>query len=234
MYRIVICDDEEEILEHIVKRVRTSFEQLSISAQYTALTDSRELIKILETQTVDILFLDIDMPYFSGMDIAKMITERGLKTLLVFVTSYDALVYQTFAYRPFGFIRKSYFDKEVDEVIGRLEKELLSWKEELILQKGQEVIKIPIDDIYYMEANGNYINIYTENGNEKYRETMTKIEEKLKGKKFVRCHKGYLVNTKYISRMNSNEIALTDGRVVPIGRSYEREVKQTILELMRR
>ena len=167
MYHIVICDDEKEILDSIAKRVRTSFEQLSISAQYTALTDSRELVKILETQTVDILFLDIDMPYFSGMDIAKMITDRGLKTLLVFVTSYDALVYQTFAYRPFGFIRKSYFQKEIDEVIERLEKELLSWKEELILQKGQEVIKIPMDDIYYMEANGNYINIYTENGNEK-------------------------------------------------------------------
>ena len=91
-----------------------------------------------------------------------------------------------------------------------------------------------MDDIYYMEANGNYINIYTENGNEKYRETMTKIEEKLKGKKFVRCHKGYLVNTKYISRMNSNGIALTDGRIIPIGRSYEREVKQIILEQMRR
>lgn len=234
MYHIVICDDEKEILNNITQTVRMSFEQSSILAQYTALTDSRELVKILETQKVDILFLDIDMPYFSGMDIAKMITDRGLKTLLVFVTSYDALVYQTFAYRPFGFIRKSYFDKEIDEVIERLEKELLSWKEELILQKGREIIKIPMNDIYYMEANGNYIDIYTENGNEKYRETMTKIEEELKGRKFVRCHKGYLVNTEYISRMNNNEIELTDGRRIPVGRSYEKEVKQTILELMRR
>lgn len=234
MYRIVICDDEKKILENITQRVRIGFEQAGICAQYTSLSDARELAELLERQNVDILFLDIDMPCFSGMDIAKMITEKERKTLLVFVTSYDALVYQTFAYRPFGFIRKSYFDKEIDEVIERLKKELFSWREELILQKGQEIIKIPVDDIYYIESNGNYINMYRKSGEEKYRETMTRLEDELKGKNFVRCHKGYLVNSKYISRMRNNEMELTDGRIIPIGRSYESKVKQTILELMRK
>lgn len=234
MYHIVICDDEKKILENIAKRVSAGFEQADILAQYTALSDARELVEMLENEKVDVLFLDIDMPYFSGMDIAKMITEKKLKTLLVFVTSYDTLVYQTFAYRPFGFIRKAYFDKEIDEVIERLKKELFSGSEKVILQKGQEIVKLSLDEIYYIESSGNYINIYMKNQEEKYRETMTRIEEKLKGKNFVRCHKGYLVNSKYISRMRNNEIELVDGRIIPIGRSYESKVKQTILELMRK
>lgn len=233
MYHIVICDDEKEILESMAKRIRGGFEQLSLPAKYTALSDARELVKLLEQEPVDILFLDIDMPYFGGMDIAKMINNRELKILLVFVTSYDALVYQTFAYRPLGFIRKSYFEKEVDEVLGRLEKELLSMKEEIIIKKGQEVIKLPIDDIYYIESEGNYINICTIRGNEKYRDTLTKIENELGGKRLIRCHKGYLVNPKYIARIRNNEIVLTDSRLIPVGRSYERTVKQTILEIIR-
>lgn len=233
MYHIVICDDEREILKKIEKRIKTGFKQSDIPAVYTVLTDSRELVNVLDSKPVDILFLDIDMPYFGGMEIAKMITDRGYKTLLVFVTSHDALVYQTFAYRPFAFIRKSYFEEEADEVIRRLEKELIALHEELVIQKGQEVIKIPIDNICYMESEGNYINIRTIDGNEKYRNTLTNIEKEFAGKNFVRCHKGYLVNLKHISRLRNSEIELTGGMIIPIGRSYEKDVKRRILELMR-
>ena len=234
MYHIVVCDDEKEILNHIVQQVEAGFEQSAVSVHCTALSDSRELVKIIEHDSIDILFLDIDMPYFNGMDIAKMITEKGLKILLVFVTSYDALVYQTFAYRPFAFIRKSFLAKEVGETIMRLEKELLSRREEMILQKGTEIVRISVQDIYYMESNGNYINIHTKNGMEKYRDTMTNVEKEWKGKGFLRCHKGYLVNVRYISRISNNEIEMTEGSIVPVGRSYEKEVKQTLLMSMRR
>lgn len=230
MYHIVICDDEKGILDRITGKVRSEFEQLSVSSDYTSLTDARELVEMVENRHIDVLFIDIDMPYFSGMDIAGMIRGRGLKTLLVFVTSYDALVYQTFAYRPFAFIRKEYFNEEVGAVIERLVKELFYLKEELIIKKGQEVVKICIDDIYYIESEGNYINIYTAAGNEKYRDTLANIEKELEGRNFVRCHKGYLINTKYISRIKSGEAELTDGKIIPIGRSYEKEVRRKILE----
>lgn len=233
MYHIVICDDECEILKKIEKRIKTGFKQSGIPAVYTVLTDSRELVKVLNSKPVDILFLDIDMPYFGGMEIAKMITDRGYKTLLVFVTSHDALVYQTFAYRPFAFIRKSYFEEEADEVIRRLEKELTALREELIIKRGQEVKKIRIDDIYYLEAEGNYINICTIDGKEKCRNTLANIEKELAGKNFVRCHKGYLVNLKHIGRLRNSEIELAGGMIIPIGRSYEKEVKYRILEIMR-
>lgn len=234
MYHIVICDDEKEILDRITEKVRAGFEQLSVSSDYTSLANARQLVEMVGNMHIDVLFLDIDMPYFGGMDIAGMIRDKGLKTLLVFVTSHDALVYQTFAYRPFAFIRKSYFDEEVHDVIRQLVKELSYLKEELIIKKGQEVVKICIDDIWYVESEGNYINIYTVNGNEKYRDTLAGIEKELAGKGFVRCHKGYLINTKYIRRIKGSEAELNDGKIIPIGRSYEKEVRQKILESIRR
>ena len=72
------------------------------------------------------------MPYFNGMDIAGYINEKALHTILVFVTSHDALVYQTFAYRPFGFIRKTHIEEEIDELTERIKKELTDRKQELM------------------------------------------------------------------------------------------------------
>lgn len=233
MYRIVVCDDEKEILNYILQKVEAGFEQSVFSVNCMAVSDARELIALLQNEPVDIIFLDIDMPFFSGLDIAKMITEKGLKTLLVFVTSYDALVYQTFAYRPFAFIRKSFFQKEIGDIIKRLEQELLSWREELVLQKAQEIVRILVEDIYYIEASGNYIDIYTKNGIERYRMTLANMENELKGRSFLRCHKGYLVNIRHINRMKNNEIELTDGSKLPVGRNYEKEVRQAILMSMR-
>lgn len=234
MYHIVMCDDEKEILQTISHKIRACFEKSGVEAEYTALSKAEELIALLEREKADILFLDIDMPYFSGMDIAGMITERGLQTLLVFVTSHDALVYQTFVYRPFGFIRKTHFDDEIGDMTERLAQELEARREEIIFTRGQEIIKIRIEDIYFAESEGNYVNVRGKSNTERCRDTLTNMSRKLKGKGFIRCHKGYLVNAKYISRVRSNELELSDGTVIPLGRSYEKEVKRAILEYMRR
>lgn len=239
MYHIVMCDDEKEILHTISGKVKECFKKFEIEAKYTTLSEAEELITLLEKEKIDVLFLDIDMPYFSGMDIAGMITARGLKTLLVFVTSHDALVYQTFVYRPFGFIRKTYFDDEISDMAERLIHELESGKEELIIIRGQEMVKILIDDIFFIESEGNYVNISIKSDEGvdtivKYRDTLTNMGNELKGKGFIRCHKGYLVNAKYISKVRNGEMEISNGQIIPIGRSYEKEVRSAILELMRK
>lgn len=236
MYHIVICDDEKEILQELSEKIKEQFERKNISAEYSCVDDSRTLMELLQTEKVDVLFLDIDMPYFSGMDIAGWITENGLNTILVFVTSQDALVYQTFAYRPFGFMRKTHLDEEIEELIQRIEKALAEQKQELVLSKGQEMIRIFRKDIVYIESEGNYLNIYEKNQVIKIRETMTNMEKQLEGKNFIRCHKGYLINADYIQKWKTTEIEMTgqnEKTVIPIGRSYEKEVRKKILECIR-
>lgn len=142
MYHIVICDDEKEMLNRIGETIKERFIGLNIMADYIFLSDSRELISFIEEHAIDILFLDIDMPYFNGMEAARLITEKGLDTLLVFVTGYDSLVYQTFEYRPFGFIRKSFFADEIDGVITRLVNELIKRNEHLTIKNGIKFFQV--------------------------------------------------------------------------------------------
>lgn len=236
MHHVVICDDEKEILNDICKKVQNCFNEIGISSKYTCLNDARELMERIQTERIDVLFLDIDMPYYSGMDIAGYVNEQEWKTILIFVTSHDALVYQTFAYRPFGFIRKTHMDEELDELARRVHKELLENQQELVIQKGQELNRILLNDIIYIEAEGNYLVLQLRNDKFRIRETMTNIENKLYGKGFIRCHKGYLVNAGYIEKLKSTEIQLKLGNesmALPIGRSYEKDVRKRILEILR-
>ena len=237
MYHIVVCDDEKEILDHILKKVRSCFNELNISARYTGIDDPRELMECLQGETIDVLFLDIDMPYHNGLEIAEYIKEQNLSTILIFITSHDALVYQTFAYRPFGFIRKTHMDQEMDEVVKRVQKELLANKQEVVIRKGQELIRVLIKDIIYVEAEKNYLVLRRRDDTIRVRETMTNMENELQGKGFIRCHKGYLIHAEYIEKMSNNEILLRAGEelvALPVGRSYEKEVRKKILELLRK
>ena len=252
MYKIAICDDEKEILKIISTKIESVFQQKDIQATYYEINDSRVLMELLKKENMDVLFLDIDMPYLNGMDIAGYINEQGLHTILVFVTSHDALVYQTFAYRPFGFIRKSCIEEEIDELTERIEKEFIDRKQELILAKGTEIVRILINDIVYIESEGNYLNIYIyKNYPEqlametkecksyviKYRETMTNMEKELVHKGFIRCHKGYLVNGNYIEKFKSSEIEINykeETKLIPVGRSYEKDVRKKMLIQLRK
>lgn len=237
MYHIVICDDEKEILDDIHRKVQNCFEENNISARYTSIDDSRKLMECIQNEKIDVLFLDIDMPYHNGMDIAGYINERGLQIILIFITSHDALVYQTFAYRPFGFIRKTYIDREIDELVKRIHNELLENKKELVIQKGQELIRVLVKDIIYIEAEKNYLMLKTCDDMIRIRETMTNISNELQGKGFIRCHKGYLVNAEHIEKLRNAEVILRAGDesiALPVGRSYEKEVRQQILEMLRK
>ena len=129
MLKVVVCDDELNILSQIAEIVDSKLADKQIVCDLQSISDARILLEELKANPIDILFLDIDMPYYSGMDIASYISENNLPTILIFVTSHDELVFKTFAYKPFGFIRKTHLDEEIDELIDRLTKEIETVKE---------------------------------------------------------------------------------------------------------
>lgn len=237
MLKVVICDDEENILKEASYIVDKKLTEKQMSYNLQAINDARILLDELKKNTIDVLFLDIDMPYYSGMDIASYISENNLSTILIFVTSHDELVFKTFAYKPFGFLRKTHLTEEIDELIDRLSKELEFRKQELVIAKAGEIVKIPLNEISYIESDGNYLNIRTGEEIIRHRETMTNMENELKGKDFIRCHKGYLVNVNHIEKMKMSELVVkcgNDDAILHVGRSYEKDVKKKIMESIKR
>jgi len=233
MYNIAICDDEIKTLENISTIVKNEFISFKIEANYFISNYPEKLIDIIEKEKIDILFLDIDMPKISGMDIGQYLLNKGSETLLIFVTSHDALVYESFKYHPFGFIRKSHLKDEISQVVNSISKKLQDKKENLVIKINNEVNKINIDDILYFEAELNYVNLYTKDGKFRYRETLGNLEKELINKGFLRVHKGYLISQKEVFLIKSKEVKLYDGTLIPIGRSYSETVKKELIKYMR-
>lgn len=227
---IYICDDEPKILEDIKQKVM----ECKISEIIKTFTSGRELLDELEANVCDILLLDIDMPEINGMDIADRLLKLEKRPLLIFVTSHDELVYDSFQYHPFGFIRKSFLDSEIKKVLADCVKELESNSRYFNFRTEGKDIRVLLSEISYFEADGNYLKLFTGNGEYRFRSTVTAVENSLSNQGFIRIHKGFLVNQSAVRVLSSEEAHLTDGTLLPIGKTYVEEAKKQLMRYMRR
>lgn len=233
MYNIAICDDEIKTLENIATKIKSEFSSLKLEGNYFICNYPEQVVDLLEKEKIDVLFLDIDMPKISGMDIGQYILNKDIDILLIFVTSHDALVYESFKYHPFGFIRKSHIEDEISQVVSSISKKLEDKKDSLFIKVNNEVVKINLNEILYFEGESNYVNLYTKTGNYKFRETLGNLEKKLVNKGFLRVHKGYLISEKEVFLIKAKEVKLFDETLIPIGRSYSETVKKELMKYMR-
>ena len=173
------------------------------------------------------------MPTISGMEIAQTLLNSEIKTLLVFVTGQDALVYKSFKYHPFGFIRKTYFDEEISGVVKSLVEEMQKSSDTFLFKTNDGFNRIKLRDILYFESESNYINLHTKESVYKFRSTVSAIEKELSTKGFIRTHKGFLVNQEHIFSVKSENVVLSNNVVLPIGRTNRDVIKARIMRYMR-
>lgn len=233
MIQVAVCDDEKRVLNEISSKAQNSFADINCPTKMFKTDNPFELIEHINNSVIDVVFLDIDMPSLSGMDIAQSLMDNEIKTLLIFVTSHDALVYQSFKYHPFGFIRKSHFDEEIGTVVKSLVVELQKKSEYFTFKTNEGFFKVLFSDILYFESESNYINLHCIDKQYRFRSTITSLEQDLSSKDFIRTHKGFLVNQQHIFAIKGDDIELSDKKLLPIGRTNRDRIKKTILRYMR-
>ncbi len=233
MIKTAVCDDEIIVLDEICSKVQNAFSEINCTAEIFKTHKPFDLVEHIKNNTTDVLFLDIDMPSLSGMDIAQFLIDSNAEILLVFVTSHDTLVYQSFRYHPFGFIRKSHFDEEIGTVVKSIADELQKRNEHFSFKTNEGFFRVPFEDIIYFESESNYINLYCTDNQYRFRGTITSLENELKAKGFIRTHKGFLVNQQHIFAIKGDDIELSSKELLPIGRTNRESVKKAILRYMR-
>lgn len=227
--KLFICDDEVQIRHDfgdIVKR-------LSPQSEIKVFSSGEQLLNVLGQENCDVLLLDIDMPGISGMDVAKCLVEKEYKPLLVFVTSHDELVYDSFQYHPFGFVRKSFFENEIEMVLKDCARELEGNRRHFVFRVGGRDARLPVSDILFFEADGNYLKLYSTKEEHRIRSTITAVENSLSSCGFIRIHKGFLVNQLAIKAFGTDGLQLENGIILPIGKSYAESAKKLFMRYMR-
>ena len=117
--RIAMCDDEPIILDELQKFCTACYERAGISPTWLVSSDPNCFIDELEAFEPELILLDIDMPRLTGFDIAGELLQRNNRALLIFITNQESLVYETFQYKPFDFVRKSRYHEDLERVLLR-------------------------------------------------------------------------------------------------------------------
>ena len=227
--RIVICDDEPQIRHDFAVILQNLYPQSVIKA----FGSGTELLQALLQEDCDVLLLDIDMPEMNGMEVAKRLGELKHKPLLIFVTSHDELVYDSFRYHPFGFVRKSFFEAEIAKMLKDCEAELESTTRHFTFRMNGRDVRVLLNEILYFEADGNYLRLVTGEEEHRIRSTITAVENSLATYGFIRIHKGFLVNWTFIRMMGPDEVQLENGCRLPLGKTYGEEARKLFMRYMR-
>lgn len=219
-FLIAVCDEDPKILQPQSERIQQQFSLENAVCRMDLYEDPKKLFDALDGTEYDMAFLDIDMPGISGFDLAEKISVKYPQMLIVFVTSHDELVFPTFRYHPFRFIRKPYFDQEIEECIHEAVESLNDRDRVLEIQTSDGQQFVYVSDILYLESEKNYVNIITRHGILKERDTISHKEKEWGPYGFLRVHSGFLVNQKYIYAIDQESIRLRSRKYpeVPLSR----------------
>lgn len=229
-YFIAVCDDEELALAQISGVVKKEFARCGINAEITIFSEPKLLLELNRTSNFEVIFLDIDMPDLDGIETARIIKNQNPKSLIIFVTGKDELVYKSFEVHPFGFIRKLKLKEEISRIVEDIVRELT--RNDYMLNFRIEGVnyKLFADEIIYIESKGNYIIIKTTDGLVyKYKDSINKKEIELLEQGFVRTHEKYLANLKYIFKINKRSITVIQNYDIPVSRSRMNTLKEDFL-----
>lgn len=226
--QIAICDDDIDFAEKLKVLVENSLGLRNVRPVISVFDDGA--ILIASNQQYDVVFLDIDMPSMSGFDIAGQINDME-ETLIVFVTLHDELVYSSIKFRPFRFIRKSHLENELSEVLSALERAISKRNagKKFPLQTTKGEIFLDVSKIEYIEIYGHWLHVCVDGDEDlKCYGSLSDLEKRLAPFDFIRVHKSYLVNCRYIYAIEKEQVILDDKTEILLSRYRVNEVRNKV------
>ncbi|WP_438972400.1 LytR/AlgR family response regulator transcription factor [Polaribacter sp.] len=189
-----------------------------------------EAIKYLNSTKVDLVYLDIHMPTFSGFDFIETLKDLPK---IVLTTSDQSLALAAFEYKSVVDylvkpITKERFNKSLEKIEAldfkkNTASDITIQSDSLFVSVDKRLVKINISDIYLIEAKGDYINIKTDQRNYIVHATLKKIEEKLPPLNFFKAHRSFIINTNEIIDIEDNTVLIRKD-VIPVSRSNKSEL----------
>ncbi len=225
MLEIFVCDDDVRVTEYIKSFILKSF---NYNCKVITVNRCRELISIVEIdeRVPDILIMDINLADGNGIETVKRLQNQHSGLRVIYLTGVIDYATEIFESRPSYFLLKPIDDSHLFDALSKVSRELEYDRADSVVIKtnGSESV-IHRRDIMYVESKGRKLTLYMQNGkkNEIY-EKMDVLQQRL-GASFVRSHKSFLINMKYITERTNKEFYLSDGKVIPISKSNLKEVK---------
>lgn len=227
--KCVIIDDEP-IARDIIREYILKVIDLEIIAEFSKPTDA---LAFLNENKTDLLFLDINMPEINGINFAKSLSDPPA---IIFTTAYREYAANGFELQAVDYLVKPIpferFLKAVDHYFrlrGRSAETVKTEIQErpdnefLLLKDNKKIHKVYLNDIKYIESDGDYIRFYLQNRKLMIRGSLSSMEATLPSTMFLRIHNSYMINLKKVNAMTLYSVEI-EGTELPISRSHKEKV----------
>ena len=236
--KIALCDDDLKALPIIAGAVESSFQARGVQTEISRFHSGDALLRALEESRFHLLLLDINMPGMDGIEVARKIREGNDNTKLAFVSDQESRVFECFQVQPLSFVRKSSFFTDLTAMV-ELYLKITAQEQErddayLDFTTRTGLLTLRSRQVLYIEGSRNYQLLSVEGHSEpmEVKMTMDKLEKMTGPCGFIRIHKGFLVNYRYIQHLSTTTVVLQNGAALPIGRSKSADVRQKYLALI--
>jgi two-component system, LytTR family, response regulator len=244
--RTVIIDDETPARE-IVKHYLSEVDSIELIAECS---DGFSGLKTISTLKPDLVFLDIQMPRLTGIELVEVLTE---KPEIIFTTAYDQYAIRAFELNAVDYLMKPFQKRRFLEAVKKATDKIRSGEgnkepaskllekqpeaaapvNRIVVRKGNAINLIPVDQIRYVEAQDDYVMIYHTTGKALKQQTMKFYEDNLPKTDFVRIHRSYIVKVQEIKGIEpygkDNHVAiLHTGDKLPVSRSGYKNLKEEL------
>ncbi|SNR69849.1 two component transcriptional regulator, LytTR family [Maribacter sedimenticola] len=230
-----IIIDDEATARAIVKQLCSKIPDLDVIEEFD---NAISAIKFLNQQRIDVIFLDIHMPGFSGVDFVQTLKDPPHIVLTTSDTNFAIEAYEyecivDYLVKP---ITQERFDKCINKIESIGSQPSKSQKttqpdaiegEDLYINIDRRLIKLKLSEILVIEAKGDYIDVKTEKEEYRVHTTLKKIKEKLPEKLFLQIHRSYIINFTKIIDIEDNSVLIAKN-VVPISRSNRPELMRRL------
>lgn len=214
---------------HDLKIIQDVFQSIMSDSHCDCVTKIPDNIEKLH---YDIYILDIDMPEMNGFELARKITSNNAEAVIMFCTNHNELVFQSFQFHTFYFIRKDSIHSDMLEALHKYQNECRQQNKFYVLSSNHQMLKVSYKMIVFFEVSGNELTIKTVKQEYHERKTMKELLNEIPGSMFFQISRSMLINLAFIRSISKDHVILQDGRKLEVVHSRIKELKNAYLEAL--
>ena len=232
--RCLVVDDDPLSVQVVLNCIANT----PFLAAAGSFTNPVEAAESLRTDPVDLLFLDVEMPVLSGLDLLRTLQHPPLVVLITSSKNYAVAAFEQavvdYLVKPVSYPR---FLQASQKALEATERQAAASADAIeapapdadytFVKVDNKLVRVNFDDVRYVEALGDYVHVVTGQSKLIVYSTMKAVEEKFPTSRFTRVHRSFIVNFNRIQALEDNSV-IVDGKHIPVGQTYVREVMQRL------
>lgn len=226
---IAICDDEPLAIDFIAFTLQNWAKMNHYILHISTFASAEQfLFEYASNKDFDILFLDIQMGNMNGIELARKIRLNNANVQIIFITALADYISEGYEVSALHYLVKPVRKEKLFSVMDRAVLTMRKREPFLLLTMNQTLSRVPVSSVISAEAFAHYVLVTAQTGTCELRENISVLSEQL-GNDFVRPHRSYLVNLRYIHSISKTEILLDTGVVIPLSRYNYQKVNQAFI-----